>query len=125
MKDTVQNAHKFSSQKIYKFSFGNSTSGPIGAVFDVVADDEHKALDRARDVLEYVWMGIDVSGAFENDLHDVEYCRVYTYADAIGLQHIEMMYDPSTDSWYDYPLLDRKKPQVPPKKRTRAISRKK
>lgn len=97
MKNTMRQTHQFSSEKIYKFGIGNSTSGPIGAVFDIVAANEHKALDRVRSVLEDVCMGIDLSDAFANRLRSPEYCRVYPNSAAIGLEHIEMMYGPTTD----------------------------
>lgn len=125
MKKTLRKPEQFSVARIYKFKFGNSPSNPFSVVFDVVAPNEREALDRVLCILDDECMGIYLSDSFANGLRSREYCRVDPDLNAIGLEHIKMMYDPTTDEWRDYPLVDRKKPQVSPKKRTRGGSRKK
>lgn len=76
----------------YRFSFGNSTNGPIGAVIVVRARSKKAALERAREVLEPEQEIAD--HRFEADMDERnEYCNIYFNSEALTLEHLEEVYD--------------------------------
>jgi hypothetical protein len=88
--------------KLYRFSFGDSSKGALGAVITVIASSEAEALERAKGVLRTAFDGIincseHVSWGDDYDEDGAEYFNVYLNPGALTLKDIEEVEDLDED----------------------------
>jgi hypothetical protein len=74
--------------RTYRFSFGNSTDGPIGMTANVLANSKGEALAKLRGALQ------DATGScgeisVAKSGPGIEYINVYISPEHVGLSHID------------------------------------
>jgi hypothetical protein len=81
------------SKRVFHFSCGDSSRGPVGFCANIIAEDERAAVRRLRSMLPEEH-SVDISGF---DPHPHEYVNIYF--GQVGTKHIDDEYDlPGADN---------------------------